>query len=65
MDQIYIMMPFLLYLNPGLLKYALRPTLQYHKAGLAASRYCVYNIGEKYPQGSSSFLEACADELTL
>ncbi|KAH7107239.1 DUF1793-domain-containing protein [Auriculariales sp. MPI-PUGE-AT-0066] len=51
-DQMHWMMPFLLYLNPELLKYALRPTLQFHKSGLAASRYCVHNIGKLYPDAS-------------
>ncbi|KAH7107099.1 DUF1793-domain-containing protein [Auriculariales sp. MPI-PUGE-AT-0066] len=51
-DQIYHMMPVFLYLNPDLLKHALRPILQYHKAGLAGTPYCVHNLGEIYPQAT-------------
>ena len=51
-DQMHWMSPMLLYLNPELVKYMLRPTLQFHKAGLAPSRFAVHNLGERYPQGS-------------
>ncbi|KAH7100613.1 hypothetical protein BKA62DRAFT_705981 [Auriculariales sp. MPI-PUGE-AT-0066] len=51
-DQMHWMMPFLLYLNPELLKYALRPVLQFHKSGLVDSRYCIQNIGKTYPDAS-------------
>jgi len=46
------MSPMLLYLNPELVRYMLRPTLQFHKAGLAPSKSAVHNLGEPYPQGS-------------
>ncbi|KAI1812844.1 DUF1793-domain-containing protein [Poronia punctata] len=51
-DVLYPAMPFFLYANPNLLRYALQPLYDYQEGQFYPNGYCIHDLGARFPNAT-------------
>ncbi|KAI0000265.1 DUF1793-domain-containing protein [Xylariaceae sp. FL0662B] len=51
-DVLYPAMPFFLYANPNLLRYALQPLYEFQEGGFYPNGYCIHDLGTHFPNAT-------------